>query len=71
MKNLYDRLSPENQEVLIKESKLYPSTIEGLINELKNNISYAYLAYSDIASLVNHLNLKDYSPTTINDLFNN
>ena len=71
MKNLYDRLSPENQDKLKQELKLYPKSVQSVIDDLNKNEYWLDLTYDKITMLVTYLNLKDYSPVTINKLFNN
>ena len=71
MKNLYDRLSPENQDKLKQISELYPATFSAVSEELRANKSYLGLTYYTICELVNHFGLKDYSPFSMNEIFNN
>ena len=71
MKNLFERLSLENQEKLKDLESLYPITIKDLINKLQCNYAWTELKYIDITTLVNYLYLDDYSPTSIENLFDN
>lgn len=71
MKNLYDRLSLENQDRLKQISEEYPATVSAILEELRANKSYLSLTYYTICELVNHFGLKDYSPFSMNDLFTN
>ena len=67
--NLLERLSPEHLEVLKAEEKKFPNSIKNLRTELANNNHWIDLTYQSIHTLYLHLNLKDYSPTSINNLF--
>ena len=69
MKNLYDRLSPENQDKLKQEFEKFPNTINTLIDELKSNVSYIELTYYTIGMLVSLLNLENYGPIAISEIF--
>ena len=69
MRNLLDRLKPEHIKKLKEAENLYPSTIPSLFMELKSNNFWCDLTYSWAFVLVTHLDLYDYSPTTIQNLF--
>ena len=71
MKNLFERLKPEHIQKLKDKESLYPKTIPFLFSELEKNTFWADLTYSCIFTLLTHLNLYDYSPTTIQNLFEN
>ncbi len=69
--NLLQRLSPEHLEVLKAEEEKYPATIKTLIAELENNNHYIDLTYQSILKLFIHLDLKDYSISSVEKLFDN
>lgn len=69
MKNLLKRLKPEYREMLEENRKIYPSSVSLIIEDLATNYFYTDLKYSVIGMLVSYFNLKDYSPTTIFNLF--
>ena len=69
--NLLERLSPEHLEVLKTEEEKYPATIKNLRTELANNTHFLDLTYQSILKLFLHLDLKDYSVTSLEKLFNN
>jgi len=71
MKNLFNRLTLEHQEILEELCQEYPSTISDIKYELINNLYWTELKYSTAVSLVNFLGLYDYSPTGLNKLFEN
>ena len=71
MKNLFERLKPEYLEMLKNAETLYPSSIPSLFFALKSNHFWCDLSYHCIFSLLNHLDIYDYSPTTIINLFEN
>jgi len=71
MRNLFEKLKPEHIQKLEESKNLYPSTIFFLIIELEKNTFWADLTYSCIFTLLTHLDLYDYSPTTIQNLFDN
>ena len=71
MKTLYDRLKPEYKNLLDQEAKKYPFLSNSLITNLKEMEFYVDLRYGDVCILINHLNLKDYSPLTVDKLFTN
>ena len=69
--NLLERLSPEHLEVLKTEEEKYPATIKNLRTELTNNTHFFDLTYQNILKLYMHLDLKDYTITSIEKLFKN
>lgn len=71
MKTLYDRLKPEYKIRLDQEAEKFPFSTNLLMSNLKTMHFYVDLRYGDIAILINHLNLKEYNPLTIDNLFQN
>lgn len=71
MRNLFERLKPEHLKKLNEIGDLYPATKIGLISALELNNFWADLSYSNIFALISHLDLYDYSPHTIESLFEN
>lgn len=69
--NLLDRLSPEHLEVLKAQELEFPLTIKNLIAELESNNHFLDLTYQSVLKLFLHLDLKDYSVTSLEKLFNN
>ena len=69
--NLLEKLSPEHLEMLKAEEEKYPYTIKNLIAELESNNHFLDLTYQSILKLFLHLDLKDYSVTSLEKLFNN
>ena len=69
MKNLFNRLKPEFLERLEIEQKIFESTINQLFIDLKKNKYWFDLSYSTICTLKVHLYLSDYSPSSIDNLF--
>lgn len=67
--NLLERLSPEHLEMLKAEEERFPTTIKNLRTELANTNHWIDLTYQGIHTLALHLDLKDYSPSTISNLF--
>ena len=70
MKTLLDRLKDEHVIVLHHRGEEFPHTIDAVFDVLKENTRWTDLTYEIIYILNNHLELKDYSPTTISNLFN-
>lgn len=70
MKNLFNRLKPEFLEKLEIEKEVFPSTLDSLFIELKEVTNWIDLSYSAICILTVHLGLRDYSPSSINEIFN-
>ena len=69
--NLLEKLSPEHLEMLKAEEQKFPLTIKNLFAELESNNHFLDLTYQSILKLYMHLNLKDYSITSLEKLFNN
>ena len=69
--NLLERLRPEHLEMLKVEEQKFPLTIKNLIAELESNNHFLDLTYQSILKLFLHLDLKDYSVTSLEKLFNN
>jgi hypothetical protein len=67
--NLLERLSPEHLEMLKAEEIKFPLTIKNLIAELESNTHFLDLTYQTILKLFLHLDLKDYSVTSLEKLF--
>ena len=61
--NLLDRLSPEHLEVLKTDEARFLKT------ELTNNTHFLDLTYQSILNLFLHLDLKDYSVTSLQKIF--
>jgi hypothetical protein len=71
MRNLLDRLKPEHIQKLKEAQTLYPSTIPFLFMELQSNTFWSELTYSCIFTLLSYLDIYNYSPSTIENLFIN
>jgi hypothetical protein len=71
MRNLFERLKPEHIQKLEEAQTLYPATIPNLFLELELNTFWADLTYSCVFTLVSYLDLYDYSPCAIENLFDN
>ena len=69
--NLLQKLSPEHLEMLKAEQEKFPLTIKNLIAELEDNNHFLDLTYQSILKLFLHLDLKDYSVTSLDKLFDN
>jgi hypothetical protein len=69
--NLLERLRPEHLEMLKAEEIKFPHTIKNLIAELESNNHFLDLTYQTILKLFLHLDLKDYSVSSFEKLFNN
>ena len=67
--SLLERMSQEHLEMLKVEEQRFPTTIKNLRSELANNTHWIELSYQSIHTLYLHLDLKDYSPSTISNLF--
>ena len=68
MKTLWERLSEEQQLVLLKQQKNYPSLYGSIITELKNNLAWTNLTVDTANHLIEDLTKrrKDF----IDDLYN-
>jgi len=71
MRNLFERLKPEHIEKLKEAQTLYPSTIPNIFLELELNTFWVGLTYSCVFTLLSYLDIYDYSPSTIESLFEN
>ena len=69
--NLLQRLRPEHLEMLKVEEQKFPLTIKNLIAELESNNHFLDLTYQSILKLYMHLDLKDYTITSVEKLFDN
>ena len=69
--NLLERLSPEHLEMLKVDEERFPNTIKNLRTELANTNHWIDLTYQSIHTLYLHLELRDYSPTSVEKLFKN
>ena len=69
MKTLLDKLKPEHKAKLEAEKELYGIAIDLTLKDLSENELYLKLSYLTINSLAVFLELKDYSPKTISQLF--
>ena len=69
--NLLERLSPEHLEMLKAQELEYPVTIKNLKAALENNTHFLDLTYQTILKLFLHLDLKDYSVSSVEKLFDN
>ena len=69
--NLLERLSPEHLEMLKAKELEFPLTIKNLIAELESNTHFLDLTYQTILKLFLHLDLKDYSVTSLEKIFDN
>ena len=69
METLIEILEPEVKYKLERIEELYPNTINSIIRELEKRHHYSELSYDCIMDLVCYLELKDYDPMTIKNLF--
>jgi hypothetical protein len=72
MKNLYQKLSDENQQKLKDFSKQYPTTGDIIIEVLKSNYSWSLIRLGDALSIWNAIDV--YKPFDFNgftELFEN
>ena len=69
--NLLDRLRPEHLEMLKVKELEFPFTIKNLIAELESNNHFLDLTYQSVLKLFLHLDLKDYSVTSLEKIFDN
>ncbi len=72
MKNLWERLSEENQLILLENQITYPTLYGSIISNLKNTYGWTNLSVSDAQQLVQDLTKyeKDFI-TILDELFNN
>ena len=72
MKNLWERLSEENQLKLENQKTLYPTITKDLIDELQNTFSYVDLKFESVIYLVQELTKEDKGwVVLIDNIFNN
>ena len=71
MKNLFERLKPEHLQMLNDAEELYPLTIPNIFKNLESNYFWCDMSYECIFTLLNHLDIHDLSPRTIESLFDN
>lgn len=72
MNNLLERLKPEFQAKLKEATKDYDEIFVIMVNrELNQKEHWHDLTYFSIVELVNWLELPDYNPSTIDELFEN
>ena len=72
MKTLWERLSEENQLILLENQITYPTLYGSIISNLKNTFGWTNLSVSDAHHLVQDLTKYDKDFITILDeLFNN
>jgi hypothetical protein len=69
MKNLLERLTPENLAKLQDQDKEYPHAIKALIEELQNSTSVLDLTYGSAVAMSNFLGLPNYTITELLNLF--
>lgn len=72
MKTLWERLSEENQLILLENQITYPTLYGSIISNLKNTYGWTNLNVSDAHNLVQDLTKyeKDFI-TILDELFNN
>jgi hypothetical protein len=71
MKNLWNRLTEDNQLKLESQRTLYPATTQSLISELQNTFTYTDLRFESVIYLVQELTKDDKGwVVLIDDLFN-
>ena len=68
--SLYYRLDSVHLEYLLSNEPSFPFTIGGVLDELRTETNWVRMSYDSVCNLVNFLNLPDYSPTTIDSIFN-
>ena len=69
--SLYYRLNPKHLEYLLSTEPSFPSTIGGILTEMREKDFWSELRYSTICTLVDFLGKGDYSPTFIDSIFTN
>ena len=68
--SLYYRLNPVHLEYLLSTEPSFPYTINGILDELRTETDWVSLSYGTVCNLKQFLNLTDYSPTSIDSIFN-
>ena len=71
MRNLFERLKPEYIQKLKESEILYPCSIPAIIKSLEENNFWSDLTYSQVIIFLDHLDIYDLSPSTIQNLFEN
>lgn len=71
MRNLFERLKYEHWNKLKNIEYLYPLTIPNIFKNLESNYFWCDMSYECIFTLLNHLDIHDLSPRTIESLFDN
>jgi hypothetical protein len=72
MRTLWERLSKENQLILLENQKEYPTLYSSIVSNLKNTYGWYNLSVSDAHHLVQDLTKYDKDFITILDeLFRN
>jgi hypothetical protein len=72
METLWERLSKENQLILLENKKTYPTLYSSIVSNLKNTYGWTNLSVSDAHHLVQDLTKYDKDFITILDeLFKN
>ena len=59
MKTLWERLTEENQLILLEKQKTYPTLYGSIIEELKNNYGWNNLTVSTSNTILNDLTAYD------------
>lgn len=59
MKTLWERLSEENQLILLENQKTYPTLYSSIIEELKNNYGWTNLTVSTSNTMLHDLTAYD------------
>ncbi len=67
--NLLEKLNPEHLEMLKVQELEYPATIKNLKAALENNNHFLDLSYQNILNLYMYLDLKDYTITSVEKIF--
>jgi hypothetical protein len=70
--SLYYRLNPKHLEYLLSTEPSFPSTIGGVLNELREKEFWNELSYSTVCTLVDFIGKGrgDYSPNFVHSIFN-
>ena len=71
MKNLYQKLSDENQQKLKDFSKQYPTTGDIIIEVLKSNYSWSLIRLGDALSIWNAIDDNPFNFCGFTELFEN
>ena len=70
--SLYYRLKPVHLEYLLSTEPSFPSTIGGILTELREKEFWNELSYSTVCTLVDFIGKgnSDYSPNFVHSIFN-